>query len=494
MTGHDERSAAPKATLPADALPEYWPENPPPAPVRPVWLPWPIAVALAPLLWLLPKRFGPHFAAVRWPGAVAAHLIWMTYGLACLFNAYEEPMYSWAAVVAGKAAWQEEGLAADAPTFSQLVRTPLAVTVWGVADEVRSTTDLLVGIGVLAVAELSLVALAACLMPFIAAGEASWRLFGRCYRLALWASGSVLILGLALQAVEVCDRADVLDDSDVFAILVGFLYLAWVVWIWLRSGLRYGGAAAGPGWERRRPLCEACGYALTGLTRRDRCPECGSPVADSLPEGRQPSAYAAAGSMLGRAGGLLATIPAAMGGRGFFQRLSVLHQYASARRFAIWVCVLGGLSFSAVRALGWGLLFDIDWHPLVQGPCTGGALVVFVAEWVAVGIVLLALLGFAIVCGFRRRTARPGSDLVAKCYSGAWLVALATTAGLAWILLEWLEGVLPLPRLVRPWGIAGVETELVMAFVVLGGSLAVVGVLFWHRMSRAMRDTRFANG
>lgn len=43
---------------------------------------------------------------------------------------------------------------------------------------------------------------------------------------------------------------------------------------------------------RRRPhahdalLCENCGYDLAGLTRADNCPECGTPIAASLPENR----------------------------------------------------------------------------------------------------------------------------------------------------------------------------------------------------------------
>ncbi|MCA9280960.1 MAG: hypothetical protein H6812_06025 [Phycisphaeraceae bacterium] len=41
----------------------------------------------------------------------------------------------------------------------------------------------------------------------------------------------------------------------------------------------------------RRPandalLCEHCGYDLAGLTRNDNCPECGKPIAESLPENR----------------------------------------------------------------------------------------------------------------------------------------------------------------------------------------------------------------
>jgi len=40
-----------------------------------------------------------------------------------------------------------------------------------------------------------------------------------------------------------------------------------------------------------RLLCERCGYHLKGLRRSDVCPECGNPVAESLPERRFGSAW-----------------------------------------------------------------------------------------------------------------------------------------------------------------------------------------------------------
>ncbi|MCA9305618.1 MAG: hypothetical protein R3B46_09205 [Phycisphaerales bacterium] len=48
--------------------------------------------------------------------------------------------------------------------------------------------------------------------------------------------------------------------------------------------------------KSRRPandalLCEHCGYDLAGLTRNDNCPECGKPIAESLPENRTGSAW-----------------------------------------------------------------------------------------------------------------------------------------------------------------------------------------------------------
>jgi hypothetical protein len=36
------------------------------------------------------------------------------------------------------------------------------------------------------------------------------------------------------------------------------------------------------------PVCEKCGYVLTGLNSESRCPECGTLIAESSPELRQP--------------------------------------------------------------------------------------------------------------------------------------------------------------------------------------------------------------
>lgn len=49
-----------------------------------------------------------------------------------------------------------------------------------------------------------------------------------------------------------------------------------------------------PAHERPQPdwlLCERCGYRLDGLDRDDPCPECGRPIASSLPANRAGSAW-----------------------------------------------------------------------------------------------------------------------------------------------------------------------------------------------------------
>jgi hypothetical protein len=60
-------------------------------------------------------------------------------------------------------------------------------------------------------------------------------------------------------------------------------YLCCAVWSWWFWGLLRGvGAIRGSTHVDQPPLCEACGYNLTGASMEDRCPECGDPVINSL--------------------------------------------------------------------------------------------------------------------------------------------------------------------------------------------------------------------
>ena len=95
------------------SLPEHWPSTIAVQPVRPWWVPWPIAVLAVPLLWILPKRTGPHFAAIRWPGVIVAHLLWTLYGIACIYLAVAAPECGWIA-------WFKDSGAGERPAYAQM--------------------------------------------------------------------------------------------------------------------------------------------------------------------------------------------------------------------------------------------------------------------------------------------------------------------------------------------------------------------------------------
>lgn len=64
------------------------------------------------------------------------------------------------------------------------------------------------------------------------------------------------------------------------------LPMAWLIWGVLRS---MGASSRVPSMDRP-PLCEFCGYNLTGAAMDWRCPECGRPVAESLGPSVRPGA------------------------------------------------------------------------------------------------------------------------------------------------------------------------------------------------------------
>src|SRR4051812_5178876 len=43
--------------------------------------------------------------------------------------------------------------------------------------------------------------------------------------------------------------------------------------------------------DRTSLLCESCGYGLEGLPVSGKCPECGKPIAESLPSNRTGTAW-----------------------------------------------------------------------------------------------------------------------------------------------------------------------------------------------------------
>ena len=481
---------------PAETLPEYWPDGPVAQPVRPVWLPWPIAVVLAPLLWLLPKRMGVHFAAVRWPGVIVAHLVWTIYGIGCIAIAYWATGYSWAAYISGKSPGRDVSLLWPV-TWLEIARSPLALLALGLAQKLDEFEDLMLGLGVLAGVELGLILVAELLTPYAAAGEKVRKLWGRCVKLTLWSTTSLVVLGLVLQAIEL-DLLPGDPPKEPLTILAVSGYVVWFVWIWMRSGSRYGGPAEGPGWDRRRPLCEECGYRLTGLTPASRCPECGTPVAGSLPQHRRPTPFAAASSPWARDPAFFRTFAGALTGRGFYKRLAILGGHAAARRFAIYVCVLCGpvyiLTMSVSVLLSFDRSFVLEVFKNFFEPVDSflGCVAVLVVTWVAVSVSLLGVLGFVglLEPRFGYRPMHRSATVV--FYWAAWLPPVVMAVAVATVLVIWFEEHGYMHGTTRVWFLGTIDNALIygatpfaLPLLVLTGALA--------RLVQATRQTRFAN-
>jgi hypothetical protein len=77
-------------------------------------------------------------------------------------------------------------------------------------------------------------------------------------------------------------------------------------------------------------LCEACGYVLKGLPDTGRCPECGTPIADSIGNHRQPPAW----ELAQRGGFLRTTAQVLFHPTHFYRTLAVRGPVPPAHRFA----------------------------------------------------------------------------------------------------------------------------------------------------------------
>ena len=299
-SGSDAASGEGRRADSQEILPEYWPSQPPFESAQPWWIPWPVAVLLAPLLWIMPRRMGPHFAAVPWRGAVVAHMLWMPYGLGCVLIGLLEPNFGWAAWLFGQAPGHGLALFWPAPTVTDILAAP-----------------------------------AAFLMALFA-GHPQAGMPG----MVLWASTSLAVCGLALQVVPLLPVDHFVHSQ--FKVLFICLYVIWALRLCVRAGSRYPGSIEELGRPPLRPRCEKCGYGLTGLRTTDACPECGRPVAESMPDRRVPSPFAAA-TGLRRIPAFFVTCGRVWFDKRFFETLAFDASYSPGRSFAVYVSLLAGL-------------------------------------------------------------------------------------------------------------------------------------------------------
>lgn len=480
--------------MPAPAvLPESWPPQDSPQPVRPVWIPWPIAILLAPLFWLMPKRCGPHFVAAGWQAAIAAHLVWTIYGIACFtMLARNEQVYSPIAWLTGRMPEQLGQSLLPVPTFWQSLQAPLSSLANEAFTANMAIQVIAVAIGWL-LAEIGMVVLAAVLMPYITIGERTRYLFARAVRLVLWSSTLLALLGLGVLAIGLFMPASPrpnsatifwpvtqpLSPGDIFSIpsvvlATSFLGI-WALWLFIRGGARYTGPAEGPAWQPQKPQCESCGYRLTGLSVESSCPECGSPVAESLPGRRRLSAFAAAPGLLARLRALPSTATVACLDRSFYQSLKTHGQIALARQFAICMCTIAG----GIMALSWLISADLwirDWLYDWTGWSAW-----LLTIWIATTLALVSLVGLAALLASRFGRRRMGLLAIGTFYWSAWLLLLILPLSVAPGITFWLD------RYERPLTVAagvGVAAFVILAWISLKAFLA---------FRRAIRAVRFAN-
>lgn len=329
------------------------------------------------LLWFMPNRVGASLAAAPWRAAIAAHVLTVALGLGLIVWAEADILQN-PFQVSDPAA----PVPADWPKLStwECFRAPLAAITVGLHAQTTITAMphpavLLAGV------ELWTFLSAAMLMPFAAAGERAGPLFGRCLRLSLWSTTLILPLGLGWLVVPVvhhwigCQWPNSWQPVDCAALAV---FAMWWLFVLLRSGYRYTGPPQGPGWEARRPLCESCGYIIAQISSSTKCPECGRPVADSLPERRRLPSFVMASSLRESLRAFRSTLRAAMTDKGFFRRLAVHRQHARDRTFFLTLCFLNGaIVFLGVLAIILAAKLQLRVSDLVLAPTIAACVVVF---------------------------------------------------------------------------------------------------------------------
>lgn len=457
--------------------------GPEPTPVRGRPVHWSLAPFAALIALVIPRRMGPHLGVSSMRAAFVAHL-------AGAYIAFSVAILSALCVEV-----DQGGIALSTLSISEMLRLPLGVIV-GFANRAIDPSDyFLTEIGVVVVVMEAMYLLGAVfLVPWIANGEGPRRRFARALKIMLWstASATVVIGGTILSAALLDDYMFEPDYMPPI-IMVLSLYLPWVV---LRMGARYGGPAEGPGFEDRSYRCEGCGYALTSLMPEGRCPECGRPVADSLPEHRRLPEFATRRWPISKLVGYARTLVATWSAKRFAEHCCAYAGREAARNFALLTCLLIGLLCTplylitapdlSVRYEHYGPPSDIAMAARLHMPLHV-AMLTASGTLSAFAVITLMMLLFTRF-GFQEPTRR--SLLV--CYASGWLVFPTVLLIGAIFAARWIvDGDVPMFQVRLPQ-MDPIRGEVVLAVAVFLPAAVALG--FWLSKIRVMaRVTRFAN-
>ncbi|MEL7088226.1 MAG: hypothetical protein AAGL98_07250 [Planctomycetota bacterium] len=218
-------------------------------------------------------------------------------------------------------------------------------------------------------------------------------------------------------------------------------------------------------------LCETCGYGLRGLRLTEVCPECGRPIAESLPHHRVGPAWQ---TQMNPVNGWRVAIAVLRRPKSFFRRLSLDGPNLPARLFLLSIALIVGVGWGLFTAFGHGKPFLLSW---VMG---------MVAAKTVIGMTYIESVGVTFFS--RRRGWRVPFGLAERltCYASVgWILAAVVLGGLSLVessglVEDWARGVL---------GRWGPEYRLLLGAVGFGAAVMGFEILVWT----GVRRVRFAN-
>jgi hypothetical protein len=104
-------------------------------------------------------------------------------------------------------------------------------------------------------------------------------------------------------------------------------------------------------------LCEVCGYVLNGLPETSRCPECGTPIAESIGNHRVAPAWESGQSKI--SGFFQTSLAVLIRPKHFYRTLAVHGSVPAAHRFARWHWWISGALF-AIAAIVHNIWYFLD--------------------------------------------------------------------------------------------------------------------------------------
>ena len=440
--------------------------------------------------WLVPGRLGPHLAVGSWRAALAAHALSVAFALAVA--GYLTLIGVIAAFGYGSGLrGLREGLACS--VLNAAMATSATASSW--------TVPLLM-LGIVPAAELALVVEAVFVMPWCAGGDSAWSVFKRSLRNVYWSSTIFIptsLLCLAgYQAGSNGITPGLLSANEVLALAAVVTAVLLFVYLALRTLIvgakRYVGEPMGPAFSPREPLCDQCGYRITGLPLTGRCPECGLAVSESLPGGRRRMTVWEQYEFRPRGFRELVRLQWRIIRRpAFFETLPVQSGHAAARHFwwgTFLLIVLGSLVLAnSMQWVNWLAFSTPSLLRFDGGEGVTSLIVTFGVPFVAHTIMLFV----GCLWAQFRLGIRDYRMSAAVCNYASPLIWPLTLV----VLLLGFFCASGLDRLVAPvykvnmLGIPLNAAELLILFMVL---LAAGSLLYWWlRLCRALRAVRFAN-